>query len=78
VPAEFVTLTSTVPADSASVIAVRDVGEFTVKLRAATDPNMTADTFEKLVPMTTTDVPPAAGPLVVPSPVTDGVLVGAV
>ena len=78
VPALLVTVTSTVPADSASLIAVMEVGELTVKLLAATEPNITALTLLKLVPMTTTDVPPAAGPLVVPSPVTEGVLVGAV
>ena len=38
VPALLVTVTSTVPADSASLIAVMEVGELSVKLVAATVP----------------------------------------
>jgi hypothetical protein len=78
VPTLFVTVTSTVPADSAAVMAVMDVGELTVKLRAAVEPNITEETLLKFVPMMTTDVPPPAAPLVVPRPVTEGVPVGAV
>jgi hypothetical protein len=78
VPAALVTVTSTVPADSAAVMAVIEVGELTVKERAATEPNITDETLLKFVPMITTDVPPEAFPEVTPRPVTAGVPFGAV
>ncbi len=72
------TLTSTTPGDSAGVVAVIDVEEFTVNDCAATPPNSTVLTLVKFVPMIVTCVFPAVGPLVVDRPVTTGVMTGAV
>src|SRR5690348_1891806 len=61
VPPEAVTVTSTVP-DPAGVVAVISLALLTVKVLAAVEPNFTALTATKLVPMMVTDVPPPAGP----------------
>jgi hypothetical protein len=62
VPPAVVTVTSTAPADPAGAVAVMEVAELTVKPVAATVPNLTAVAPVKPVPVTVTDVPPAAGP----------------
>jgi len=62
VPAAVVTVTSTVPADPAGDSAVIDVAETTVKLFAATEPNLTALAPVKPVPVIVTFVEPASGP----------------
>ena len=64
VPPAVVTVMSTVPADPAGAVAVIWVAEFTVKLEALVAPNLTAVAPDKLVPVITTLVPPAVGPLV--------------
>ena len=43
-------------------IAVIELAEFTVKLRALTEPNLTAVAPLKSLPLMRTDVPPAEGP----------------
>ena len=48
------------------------VAEFTVKLVALLAPNLTAVALDKLVPVITTLVLPAVGPLVGETEVTDG------
>src|SRR5450631_95237 len=63
VPPIVVTLTVTAPMPAA-VVAVIWVAELTVKLAAAVAPNFTEVAPVKLVPVMTTDVPPASGPLV--------------
>ena len=63
VPIAFVTVTSTVPADSAGATAVIEVAEFTVTLEAAVDPKLTVSPVAYPVPVIVTDVPPASGPL---------------
>ena len=73
VPLGVVTVTSTAPALPAEEIAVIWVDEFTVKLVAAVLPNLTAVAPVKLLPVMTTEVPPAAGPLAGLTPVTVGV-----
>jgi len=50
VPAEVVTVTSTVPADPGGDVAVIWVGESTVNDEAACEPNMTADRRHGLAP----------------------------
>jgi len=54
-------VTSTVPVPAGEV-AVIEVAELTVKLVALVAPNFTAVAPVKPVPVTVTDVPPAAGP----------------
>ena len=61
-PFDVVTVTSTSPGGSAGDTAVIDVAEFTAKLVAAVEPNLTAVAPVKLVPVMVTEVPPAAGP----------------
>jgi hypothetical protein len=58
----IVTVTSTVP-EPAGDVAVIDVAEFTVKLGALVDPNLTVWTFLKPVPPIVTNVPPLPDPL---------------
>src|SRR4029077_7764113 len=60
VPPLFVTVTSTVPVPSGAPATI-EVSECTVKLVALVDPNLTAVTVAKLVPVMVTAVPP--GPL---------------
>jgi len=64
VPFGVVTVTFTIPALSAAEVAVIAVEELTVKLVALVEPNLTAVTPLKLVPVMVTTVPPATGPLV--------------
>ena len=71
-PPGLVTVTSTVPADSAGLVAVICVAELTVKLLAAMVPKSTAVAPVKPVPVIVTDVPPAAGPAAGLTPVTAG------
>jgi hypothetical protein len=61
-PLGVVTVTSTRPGGSAGDTVVIDVAEFNVKLAALVAPNLTAVAPVKLVPVTVTEVPPAAGP----------------
>ena len=56
----------------AGEVAVIDVSEFTVKLVAATSPKNTPVAPVKLLPVTTTDVPPARLPEFGLTPVTEG------
>ena len=72
VPPVVVTRTSTVAADSAGEVAVMEVALFTVKLVAATVPNLTALAPVKLVPVMVTAVPPAVLPELGLTPVTVG------
>lgn len=65
------TVTCTVPAPAGET-AVILVAEFSVKLVAGIVPKFTEVTPVKLVPMTVTEVPPAAGPVAGPIPVTVG------
>ena len=74
VPLAVVTLTSTVPVPAGDV-AVIDVEELTVKLVAATAPNVTAVAPENSVPVIVTDVAPVAGPAVGEIDVTAGVVI---
>ena len=60
----MVTVTCTVPADSAGDVAVKEVDELTVVAVAVTVPNITVAEEVKLVPVMVTDVPPLVGPLV--------------
>src|SRR5262249_21666310 len=62
VPLRVVTITNTVPAAYAGVVAAICVLEFTVKLAAATAPKETAPAPVKPVPVMITDVPPAVEP----------------
>src|SRR5437016_1050771 len=71
VPPGVVTITSTVPVP-AGATAVIDVVEMTVKLVAGAEPKLTAVAPLKFVPVTLTDVPPTAGPIVGLSFVTFG------
>ncbi len=59
----MVTVTSTVPADSAGVIATIDVSELIVKNVAATLPNETLVAFVKLLPVIVIVAPPAVEPV---------------
>ena len=61
VPAEVVTVTSTVPAEPAGAAAMICVSELTVKL-AALPPKSTALAEVKPLPEMVTVEPPAAGP----------------
>ena len=58
------TVTSTVPNAPAGEVAQIDVGLTTMKLAAATFPNITPVTLEKFVPVMVTEEPPAEDPLV--------------
>jgi hypothetical protein len=62
VPERVVTVMSTGPTGSAGALAVICVAESTVKLVAASAPNLTAMTLVKFVPVILTAVPPVAGP----------------
>ena len=62
VPDDVVTVTCTVPADSAGDTAVKEVADVCVTLVAAIDPNLTVAEEVKFVPVIVTEVPPAAGP----------------
>ncbi len=62
VPPVVVTETLTVPADPEGVVAVICVALSTVKEAASVEPNLTAVAPVKLVPVITTEVPPAVGP----------------
>ena len=67
VPLEVVTVTSTVPADSAGDVAVHDVVEEQLIPVAALEPKATVGTpvaVRKCVPVIVTPVPPAVEPLV--------------
>ena len=70
-PAPVVTVTSTVPAAPAGLVAVIWVSETTVKI-AGLLPKLTAVTPVKPVPMIVTAVPPPASPRAGSSPVTRG------
>jgi hypothetical protein len=61
-PPGLVTVTVTVPALSAGVVAVMVVLLTTVTPVAAVPPNATVSPDAKLVPVMVTDVPPASGP----------------
>ena len=70
-PAVVVTVTFWVP-EPAGAVAVREVAEATVTPLAAVVPKATVAPALKLVPVTVTVVPPAAGPEVGETPVTVG------
>ena len=72
VPDVLVTVMSTVPADSAGLVAVICVELFTVKVAAAVVPKLTAVTPDKVLPVIVTTVPPATGPPVGLTEVTAG------
>ena len=59
----MVTATSTKPAECAGAVAVIEVALTTVKLVAATPPNVTDVAPVKFVPVMVMDVPPPVGPL---------------
>ena len=67
-----VTVTSTMPADSAGLVAVICVGETTTTLLAAIVPKSTTVAPLKPTPVIVTGVPPAAGPCDGLMPVTVG------
>ncbi|OWG15639.1 hypothetical protein KDK82_3132 [Delftia sp. K82] len=71
VPPAVVMRTSTVPVP-AGAVAVICVALLTVKPVAAVAPKVTAVAPERLVPVMTTEVPPAAGPAVGETEVTVG------
>jgi hypothetical protein len=73
VPPGVLTVTSTVPVP-AGAVAVIEVGEPTLKLVAAVEPNFTAVASWSSVPVIVTVVPPAVGPLAGSSFVTVGAL----
>jgi hypothetical protein len=62
---------STVPATPGGVVAVIEVAESAV-MAPDDDPKLTEVAPERLVPETVTDVPPAVGPLIGFTPVTEG------
>jgi len=62
VPCVVTTVTPTVPAPWAAVLATRDVALFTVKLAAVVAPNLTFLVPVRWLPETVTVVPPVAGP----------------
>ena len=57
-----VTVTLTVPADSAGEMAVIEIGEFTVTAVAVMLPNITVAEDVKLAPVMVTEVSPLVGP----------------
>jgi hypothetical protein len=65
-------MTSTVPTPCAGDTAVIDVGPFTKNDVAAVPPNDTAVAPVNPVPVIVTEVPPAVGPLVGFTPLTEG------
>jgi hypothetical protein len=67
-----VTVTSTVPADSAGEVAVIWVPDTTVNVVAERSPNDTAVAPVNPVPVIVTEVPPATGPALGLTPVTVG------
>ncbi len=71
-PSALATVTSTVPAAAAAVVAVIEVSESTVKVLAAVAPKLTAVALAKPLPVMVTDVPPADGPAVGAMAVTTG------
>src|SRR6185312_17254698 len=73
VPPGVVTVTLTVPGASAGEIAVMEVPESTVNLVAAVESNLTSEAPTKFVPVIVTRVPPAVGPAVGLTEVTEGV-----
>jgi hypothetical protein len=76
VPIEFVTVTSTTPADPAGAVAVMDVELTTVTPVALVAPNFTdAPVVVKLVPLIVTTVPPVVGPELGDTPTTVGTAV---
>ena len=62
VPYVVVTVTFTVPADSAGEMAVMEIGEFTVTAVAVMLPNLTVAEGVKLAPIMATEVPPLVEP----------------
>ncbi len=72
VPPGVVTATVTAPAGLAGVVAVICVALLTVTDVAAVPSKVTAVAPVRLVPLMTTLVPPAAGPVAGRTPVTDG------
>jgi hypothetical protein len=72
VPAEVVTVTSTVPAAPEGEVAVMEVAPLTVNVVAAVVPNFTAVAPEKLAPVMVMLVSPVVGPLVGLMDVTEG------
>jgi hypothetical protein len=62
-PAEVVTVTFTDPDDPAGDTAVKVVDEATLNDTAAIEPNLTAVTPLKPLPVTVTEVPPAIEPV---------------
>jgi hypothetical protein len=72
VPLGVVTVTSTVPADSAGATAKSEPPDSTWKLVAATLPKETAVAPVKFVPVMVTPTPPASGPLAGLRAVTEG------
>lgn len=78
VPAEFMTVTSTVPADDAGTVTVMELLELTVNDVAATVPNLTCVTFVKFVPMIEIVLPPDVDPELADRLVTAGVITGVV
>ncbi len=62
IPPGVVTVTSTVPAEPAGDVMVREVGEATSRPVPAVDPNFTTVAPVNPVPVTVTVVPPANGP----------------
>jgi len=77
VPEGVVTVTSTLPVDSAGLVAVICVGLMTRNLFAATFPKSTAVAPVRLVPVMVTLVRPAAVPELGLMPVTVGMAGGA-
>jgi hypothetical protein len=71
-PPVFVTVTVTVPALPAGVVAVIVVLFTTTTFVAAVPPNVTPAPLAKFVPVIVTPVPPPTGPLFGPTPVTVG------
>ena len=61
-PPAVVTVTLTVPADSAGDVAIIEVAELTVTAVAVTVPNITVAPEAKPVPVMVTEVPPVVGP----------------
>ena len=72
VPPVVVTVTFTVPALSAGLVAVICVAELTVTLSLLVAPKATVAPQMNPVPVIVTDVPPAVGPLFALTPETVG------
>jgi hypothetical protein len=73
VPADVVTVISTVPGDSAGAVALMDVALETVNVVAAIPPNFTAIAPVKAVPVIVTKLPPVVNPDGGETPVTTGI-----